>query len=369
MDKKDTFFILKVFVFWRIFIFIPVFFAGYFFDLQPNFLGGGMHEYLKNPYLWSFANFDGEHYLSIAKLGYGNGQQSFFPLYPIIVSILGNNLWSGLIVSNFLFLVSLFGLYKLILMDYDKKVAKIAILLITLFPGSFFFGSVYTESLFLSLTVWSFYFFRIGNYLMSSVLGGLSSATRVVGLALIPAFSSIVLISKRKIDIKYLWYLILPSGILAYMIYSFNKWQDPIKFFNAASGFGEQRSDHLILLPQVFYRYIFKIIPNLSWEYFPVVFVTLMEFFMALFTVLFLVFTIKKIRLDYWVYTLFIFLIPTLSGSFSSLPRYMLVAFPIYVWIASLMSKHRNFNYLISLVFILLSLIMQMLFVRGYFVS
>lgn len=336
--------VFKYFIFWRLLIFIPIFLAPFFFDLQRNFLGGGLENYLSNPYFWSWANFDGEHYLSIANIGYSNGEQSFFPLYPLIINLLGGSAFAAIIVSNILFLFTLIGFYKLIKLDYSESVARIATILLIVFPTSFYFGAVYTESLFSSLVVWSFYMFRTQKYLLGTVLGSLSSLTRVIG--------------------------IIPIGLLTYMGYSKYVWGDYLAFFTQAKNFGEQRSDHLILLPQVFYRYFVKIIPNLSWEYFPVVFTTLLEVSVALLFLYLIFVSFKRIRLEYWLFLTLGYLIPTLSGSFSSLPRYVVVLFPAFIYFATKL-QHKNVILRLGIYIglAIIAIIAQMLFVRGYFVS
>lgn len=344
MKSLDNWFVIKSFLIWKIITFFPIFLTPYFFKLQNNFLGGGLQNYLSNPYLWSWANFDGEHYLSIAKMGYANGEQAFFPLFPILIKTLGNNIWSGILISNTIFLIALFGLYKLIRLDYSTKIAKLSIILLLIFPTAFYFGAVYTESLFLGLIVWSFYFFRTNKYLLGVILGIFSSLTRVIG--------------------------IIPVGLLGYMGYSKYKWDDYLAFFHSAKNFGEQRSDHLILLPQVFYRYFVKIIPNLTWSYFPVVFTTLLEISVAT-LVLFLIFkSFTKIRIEYWLFLTFGYLVPTLSGSFSSLPRYVVVLFPMFIYLAVVLERTNKYLRLgIYLFMAIIALLAQMLFVRGYFVS
>lgn len=336
--------VFKYFIYWRFLIFIPIILAPYFFTLQSNFLGGGMENYLKSPYLWSWANFDGEHYLSIAKIGYSNGEQAFFPFYPILIKYLGNNVWSGILISNIAFLIALIGLYKLVKLDHSEKIAATTIFLLLIFPSSFYFGAVYTESLFLMLTVWMFYCFRKQKYLFGIVAGSLSSLTRVIGL--------------------------IPVGVVGYMWYSKSKWNDYLAFFHAAKNFGEQRSDHLILLPQVFYRYVVKIIPNLTWSYFPVVFTTLLELAVALLFLYLIIISFKKIKIEYWLFLVFGYIAPTLSGSFSSLPRYVVVLFPAFIFMATKLEKTNIYvKYTIYSCLVILSCIMQMLFARGYFVS
>lgn len=362
MERHEKLFILKSFFIWRILLFIPIFLAPYFFKLQNNFLGGGMEKYLSNPYLWSWANFDGEHYLSIAKIGYGGGEQAFFPLYPLLLKIFGEEVWGGLILSNLSLLFALFGMYKLARLDYSEKISKLAIILLLLFPTSFYFAGVYTESLFLALVVWSFYFFRKEKYLLSGILGMFLSATRIIGIVLVYLYVFI----KKRINFM----LLVPLGLLCYMYYSYVTWGDYLKFFNSASGFGEQRSDHLIMLPQVFYRYFVKIIPNLTWSYFPVVFTTILEITTAVLFLSLIFVSFKKLDIKYWIFFVLAYLIPTLSGSFSSLSRYILVIFPAFFFLAQIVS---NLPKLLKLgIYVILSIILliaQMLFVRGYFVS
>ena len=342
--KRDIYFILKSFLVWRILIFIPILLAPYFFELQKNFLGGGLEHYLTNPFIWSWANFDGEHYLSIAKIGYANGEQAFFPFYPLLIKFFGGSVFSGIFISNLSFLVALFGLYKLIKLDYDDILAKISIILVLVFPTSFYFGAVYTESLFLCLVIWTFYLFRKRKFTLGLILGSLSSLTRVIGL--------------------------VPLGVLTYIGYSKYKWNDYLAFFHAAKNFGEQRSDHLILLPQVFYRYIVKIIPNLTWSYFPVVFTTMLEISVATIFLYLIVISFKKLRIEYWLFLLLGYLVPTFSGSFSSLPRYVVVLFPAFIFFAMYLKRINKYLRLgIYLILAIIAIVAQVLFVRGYFVS
>lgn len=345
--------VFKYFIVWRILIFLPIFVAPFFLELQKNFLGGGLQNYLSNPYFWSWANFDGEHYINIARLGYANGEQAFFPFYPMILKffslILGFQspdlfVFCGIIISNVAFILALIGLYKLVRLDYPDDIAKLTILLILFFPASFYFAAVYTESLFLVLVVWSFYYFRMKKLFLGVILGSLSSLTRVVG--------------------------IIPIGLLSYMGYSKYAWNDYLAFFHSVKNFGEQRSDHLILLPQVFYRYFVKIIPNLSWNYLSVVFTTMLEILVAAGFLTLIFYSFKKIRLEYWLFLTLGYLIPTFSGSFSSLPRYVVVLFPAFIYMAIVIKKLKiNMTVGIFSIMFIIAIIAQALFVRGYFVS
>jgi len=80
------------------------------------------------PYpLWTFANFDGVHYIRIAQDGYEQKfTQAFFPMYPILIKLfsfiaLDNLLVSSLILSNAAFLAGLILFYRMVCKIYDKK--------------------------------------------------------------------------------------------------------------------------------------------------------------------------------------------------------------------------------------------------------
>lgn len=338
-----------------------LFLAIKFLPLQPHFLGGGMANYLKAPWLWAWANFDGEHYLAIAQSGYGFAEEAFFPLYPFLIRILGETVWGGLVISNLAFLTALFGLYRLVKLDFKENIAKLALILLLVFPTSFNFGAVYTESLFLALVVWSFYFARKNLWFGASILGMFASATRVLGILLLPVLA----VKKRS-----LWLLLIPLGLAAYMIFLYQTTGDPLRFLHALPSFGEQRSATPILLPQVFYRYIFKILPSLNYNYFPVVFTTWLEFVVGgLFLVLSLL-SFFRLRLDYSLFLALGYLIPTLSGSFSSLPRYAVVLFPAFILIASWFAKiPRPLKIVIYTILFISLAVTSGLFLRGYWVS
>lgn len=347
-----------------------------------NFFGGKYINYITNPLFWGWANFDGEHYLSIAMFGYKDLQLAFFPMYPyamnnlsrLIGSSTASYLWSGMILSNIFFLGSLLLFWRIIKLDYSEKIAKIAVILLLIFPTTFFFGSVYTESLFLFLSLLTYYLYRKDKYLFSGLVGILMTLTRLYGGFVIVMIIVDVLV--RKISILEIFkqkiYLIglSASGLASYMAYCWYSKGDALAFYSLQTNVGEHRSLGLIMLPQVFYRYLVKIIPNLSWNYLPVVFTTLLELAVAILFLMILYFSFKKIRWDYWVYILLGYVIPTLTGSFSSLPRYVIVLFPAFIFMAIKFEKLNTYLRLgIYLCLAIIALVAETLFFRGYFVS
>jgi Gpi18-like mannosyltransferase len=382
MNKSDRLFIFFSYLAWLGVLLTIVFFAERFFPLQHNFLGGGLVNYLKNPFLWSFGNFDGEHYIAIAQYGYQPLTYFFFPMYPILINFLSNIfgggidtfLKSGIFISNISFVMALIGLYKLLSLDFKKNIIRNTILLLFVFPTSFYFSGVYTESLFLAFVVWSLYFARNKKWLFAGFLAALATSTRIVGLALVAAIAVEIFLewrANKKINllVPLMSLAISILGIGIYVGYVWVMTGDPFNFYNSVNIFGAQRSNHLILLPQVFYRYFFKILPNLNYSVLSVYFPPLLELVVGLLFTMLSILSFFKIRLSYAVYLTLGFLIPSLSGSFSSLPRYVLVLFPAFCLVAQWLDNKKLFSFAILSISFILLVISYSLFSRGYWIS
>ena len=378
MKKSDYLFILISFVIWRVAIIIIAFFAIKNIPIfSQNYFGGGFSTYQTNPIFWGHLNFDGEHYLSIAQSGYKPLEYFFFPVFPRLIQIISSGkplidlAWTGLFVSNISFLAALMGMYKLIKIDFDVKVAKVNTILFLVFPTSFYFGTYYTESIFLALVVWTFYFARTKNYIFASILASVASATRVIGLVLLPVLLIEWFFDKKKNILNFFEIIFIsPIGLVTYMYYLLKQTGDPLIFLHQVSIFGEQRSSTLVTLPQVFYRYLFEILPHVSYSYFPNVFTTYLEFLMAVIFLILILICFFNLRLSYSVYALFAFLIPAFAGSFSSMPRYVLAMFPIFILSAIYISRiPKVYKYVIYFGMIVLFVAAEGLFWRGYWLS
>lgn len=381
MSKKEIFNIVLIFLAWKLAIFAFANISQILFPLQTNFLGGGLLNYLRHPLFWGFINFDGEHYLSIAQNGYLPLTYFYFPLFPVVIKIitllLGGSFGiiaaSGLFLSNIFLIVAIVGLYKLTKLIYDQKSGVYTVILLLAFPTSFFLGAFYNESLFLATVTWSFYFAFTKRWLFAFLLCGLATATRLVGIALIPAISYEYYLSHKEsfINIKtFLYTTISASGIILYIIYLKVLTGDYLAFFHNVEIFGNQRSTKLIILPQVFYRYIFKVLPAVNYSYIPQVFTVTLEIGSAILFLVGAYFVFVKMRRSVIIYYVLSYIIPTLSGSFSSFPRYALGLFPAFIVLASYLSKKSSyFRISVFAILLLCSLIAVSLFMRGYFVA
>jgi hypothetical protein len=181
----------------------------------------GLSRYLIEP----LANWDGQWYTLLAHYGYwardpvrDPSSAAFWPLYPLLLRfaalVTG---WPvrtcGVILSNGAFLVALVLLYRLVLLDYGPAVARRAVWTLALFPVSFFFSAVYTESLFLLLVVGACYCGRTERWWMAGVLGFLAGLTRNTGiLVLLPL--GWLLIQHYGFDPRRWWRRAVPLAVI-----------------------------------------------------------------------------------------------------------------------------------------------------------
>jgi len=148
-----------------------------------------------SPFLSLWAKWDSQWYIQIARDGYWfqplrQSNVAFFPLYPLLVRLfaplVGDNLvLSGFVVSNLTFLLALIFLYRLAELELaDRESARRTVFYLALFPTAFFFSAVYTESLFLLLSVATMFFARRQGWLAAALAGVLAAATRNLGVVL-----------------------------------------------------------------------------------------------------------------------------------------------------------------------------------------
>jgi hypothetical protein len=112
-------------------------------------------------------------------------------------------------------------MHRLVELELGADVARRSVLLLALFPGALWFGAPYSESLFLLLSVAAFYFARTGRWAFAGLAAGLASATRSAGLVLLVP---LVILwwqqappRRRARDLG--WIALAPAGLAAYTAY------------------------------------------------------------------------------------------------------------------------------------------------------
>jgi hypothetical protein len=186
--------------------------------------------------------WDARHYLYLATHGYaaaGDARNliAFFPLYPALISAVASvglpARTAALLISNVAGVVAAILLYEVALVDGDRKAAWRAAAFFTVFPTAYFLLVGYTEALFCALAFGSVLAARRQRWLWAGLLGGLASASRLTGLALLP-FLVIELLGVRR-ALRSVWQIIIPPllivlGFATYLVTNLLVLGDPLAF-------------------------------------------------------------------------------------------------------------------------------------------
>ncbi len=187
---------------------------------------------------------DSPHYLFLAEEGYqSEGEQAklivFYPLYPLLMKalgilLLGNYELAGLLISNVCAGLASVYLYKLVRLDYGEQRAVEAVLLFLLYPFMMFTMGIYTESLFLLLTLAALYQIRQGKWVQVGLLGFAAALCRTQGMLLLaPAVyewfhkrAESEKSFKEYTSPKQLCIFLMPLGFLCYLLLNYVKLGD-----------------------------------------------------------------------------------------------------------------------------------------------
>jgi hypothetical protein len=141
-----------------------------------------------------WARWDSVWFLRIAEHGYDSASgaaAAFYPLYPGAVSVVGwaffgHYVLAGIVVS----LAGAFGAFLLLYRVAEERLgadgARRAVLYLALFPFAFFLQAVYSESLYLLLTLGAFVLAERRRFLAAGAVTGLALLTRPTAAALLP---------------------------------------------------------------------------------------------------------------------------------------------------------------------------------------
>jgi len=137
----------------------------------------------------SIVRWDAIHYLGIATQGYKPAADTgFFPFYPLLIRLLGwvvsSNVVAGILISFASFAIGLTLLHRLAAEELGHRTADSTVLLLAFAPLTVFFTALYTESLFLALSVGTFYLARRGQFTWACVAAACATLTHVEGIAL-----------------------------------------------------------------------------------------------------------------------------------------------------------------------------------------
>ena len=328
------------------------------------------------------ARWDSAWYLLIAKSGYSPNQgahtlarAAFFPAYPLViraVSLTGLPLIvAGVLVSLCAFAAALYGIHRLTTLEFaysrrlderrPEQIARLAVLLIAFAPMAFFFSAVYTESFFLAFSVALFWCARQGRWIWVGITGAIAVATRSNGLVLaLPALAiylygpredrapdrltshpradatGLIACARRagaaarpryRLRPDVLWLALLPAAVVIFagsLALSGGEVLAPFK------------AEH-----QIWGRELLGPVVGL-WQGFRHLHITSFLFLLAAIPAV--IGVLRRLPLAYGLYALAAIVVaisyPAKDDPLLSLPRFLVVLFPLGMWLAAWLTEH-----------------------------
>lgn len=293
------------------------------------------------PIIDKLIRWDAHWYTYIVDYGYSAQSIVFFPAIIVLIKIMTytgiNSAISGLVVSNVFSLLSFWIMAKVVRLDAPEFITRKALLAYSVFPTAFFLNSIYTEPVFITFSLACIYSARQKRWWMAAIFAALAVLSRNIGIVLLIFLGLELLKSSEAARFKPA--LILPPAALTgFMLYNYWLTGSFIAFLNSQSLWGREFG-----LPPVNIYNNIKIIIN-TWPITqPGIILDLIMVCLTLTGLIILTFNQNyNMRRSYLVLGWLWLLIPLFSTApafpLYSLARFILVIFPMYLFLAQLPS-------------------------------
>lgn len=316
-------------------------------------------------YYLSLAQWDGGNYIEIAKNGYTNqNYYAFAPLYPLTIKIVTNitkvdHLISGLIISVASFFLFIIFLYKYVAKIKNAKIAQHVALTFIFFPTSFFCIIVYSESLFLLLTILSLYLLEKKNYVASIVISSLVPLARYVGIFVILA-NSFLLYKKGKSKNLLLGLALAVIPFVSYLAVLKFITGDSFLFSSAQSAWGRFTLDPLTTI-FLYITPLFSLQPLSTNNFFDL---AILLGFLAI-----LAKNICRLPSNIWIFSMLALIIPATTGTLTGMPRYALASIGAFIVLGEYLYTHPKLKLWLWSASLGLQAAFLALFVTGHWIA
>ncbi len=302
--------------------------------------------------IWT--RWDAKWYLTIIEGGYSAPADltntisniAFFPLYSYIIKavvwLFPNALVSrslillvGLLLSNLAFLLAGGLVYRLAARLFDDQTAHRTLQLYFVFPTAFIFSAFYTESLFLLLAAAMFILAEQKRWLVAGLLAGLLALARPQGvlicLPLLVGYMESIQWQFRMVKVNILVMFIPLAALLGHLLSIFPLTGSLAAPMLAQKSWGKLGGGYL----EALWTQIGA--PALDVFKFDLFFLLLF-----LFSAIWIFF--KFPSKTYGLFAFLMVLMPVLAGSVVSVSRYVLVAFPVFIFWADRIKNQSLFD-------------------------
>lgn len=259
---------------------------------------------------------------------------SVFPLYPLAVKgaswIFGDPAVAGLIVSQIALFLALALIYRLARHDLDQSGPTWAVWLFAVQPWTYAFSAIYSESLFLALTLAAVLAARRKRWLWAGVAGLFAALTRLPGVLVLIPVGLEYFRSRReerlRIDGRVFWLGLIPLGLVLYFGYLWGLTGSPFAYFTAQAGWHKQ-----IVGPWV---HVARWLAPGGFNGQALFDLSVIAFMAGI-----LVLGYRLVRRSYWIYMLAYVLVLVCSANLLGLSRYCAGLFPVYLVLAGLAAR------------------------------
>jgi hypothetical protein len=319
--------------------------------------------------------WDSTFYLSIAGHGYHTAElTAFFPLYPLTIRALGAVSGSlqiaGIAISLISFAVALYLLHRLVALELGEKHARTAVLALAFFPTAMYFSTIYPEALLVALTIGAVYAARTGHWLWAGILGALASATHNFGVVVAIPIVLLYLYGPRadgqpsttpkswwrpryRLRLDFLWVALVPSGLIAFFGYLGIAHGDVFQSVHVNNALWHRHFEllgGLTGIVEVVWHSLHTIAHAPPTMLFPATNlpyrtagVNLVDAAALAFALVATVGVVRHLPAAYGAYTVLSLIVfasaPKTSEPLQSLPRFILVLFPLWMWLALWLDK------------------------------
>ena len=310
-----------------------------------------------NPFWDRFARWDAGWYYGIASGGYkhvegGRSNLAFFPVYPQLMGALGRVMggaqqdfyFAGILISWLAFAAAMPLLYRLACFDVSHEQATRVTVYAAVFPSAYFFGVVYSESLFLLTLVSATLAFRSKRWIWAAVAAALMTATRVNGVMFLPALALIgwdAASTGRERRWALAAALFGAAGIAGYSLFVYGVSGDPFEWYDSITRWGYHPGGNplsgLVSLAQHLMTHPIEFIATEPMA--PYATLNAMAATGALLSVPFIW---DRFGRGYAAIVVLGLLLPLSSGQFEGLGRYCSVLFPLPILFGSMRGETRH---------------------------
>ncbi len=286
-----------------------------------------------------WVRWDSQWYLHIAAAGYqGIRDYAFFPLYSLLIWLFapetGSGALAGLVLSNLAFLGALSWLEGLVREEWGVDVARRTTDYLILFPVSFYFSAVYSESLFLLFAVVSIASARRQNWFLAGLAGLGASLTRSLGMVLL--LPLLYEFWRAKENWAKSWQVgLVFAGPALFALYQYFQKGNPVLFLQAQSiGWGRETTWPWIGFVAAFKQLAFHPYPAYSHA------ITVLDLSSSLLFLVLILWMITRFPPAYSLYSGAAYLVSVMAPSLGavspllSMSRLVLVLFPGFIVLA-----------------------------------